>query len=217
MPRIDRPTTAPDAVVRELRRRILSGEIPPGAPLRQEALAEDFGVSRIPVREALRTLASEGHVTYATHRGFRVVELSVADLEDCYHLRGLIEDDLAARAMATGGPRYRDDVTWAHEELNDVERRRPDAALELAARNRHFHWTVLRPTPRASRILTGLWDASEPYRARWFASPEHVAAGAADHLAIRQAVMQGDAEALVARLRAHREAALEALRAVLPG
>jgi DNA-binding GntR family transcriptional regulator len=212
-----RPTTAPEAVLHELRRRILAGTLPPGRPLRQEALAEELGVSRVPVREALRTLASEGHVTYATHRGFRVAELSIADLAECYHLRGLIEDDLAARAMATGGTRYRDDVTWAHEELSAVERLRPEDPTALAARNRAFHWTLLQPTPRADRILTALWDASEPYRARWFAAPEHVAAGAADHLAMRRAVHAGDADELVGLLRAHRASALEALRRALPG
>ena len=99
MSEFQRPPTAQEAVLIELRARILGGELPAGSALRQEDLAASLGVSRVPVREALRMLESEGHVVYAAHRGYRVAELSVADLEEIYALRAVIEDDLAARAM----------------------------------------------------------------------------------------------------------------------
>ena len=92
-----RPPTAQEAVLVEVRSRILRGDIAPGTPLRQEDLAASLGVSRVPVREALRILESEGHVTYIAHRGYRVAELDLDELAEIYHLRALIEDDLARR------------------------------------------------------------------------------------------------------------------------
>jgi DNA-binding GntR family transcriptional regulator len=207
-----RPGTAPTAIAAALRRRILSGDLAPGTALRQEALADDFGVSRVPVREALRTLESEGHIAYATHRGYRVAQLHLADLEELYHLRGLLEDDLVRRNLPTVPPRADNTRVWAYEELSFLEVRPDPDPLQLARANRKFHWALLKPGPRADRILTGLWDASEPYRARWFASPEHVAQGARDHAEINRAARAGDTERVVALLAAHRAAGLEALR-----
>ncbi len=63
----------------------------------------------------------------------------------------------------------------------------------MAAANRAFHWAILRPTPRAERILTTLWDASEVYRARWFAVSDNVARGAQEHARALAAVEAGDA------------------------
>jgi DNA-binding GntR family transcriptional regulator len=263
-----RPPTAQEAVLVELRGRILRGELPPGTPLRQEVLAASLGVSRVPIREALRMLESEGHVAYAAHRGYRVAELSLADLEELYALRGLLEDHLAGLAMARMGEHDRAQVRGAHAELEAAEAAalparaapapfpaghssgppdapaaaRPaapadshaalapapadshaalgpapaDSHAALAAANRAFHWAILRPTPRAHRMLTTLWDASDAYRARWFADPVNVARGAEDHRAILAAVEAGDGPRVVSLLAAHRDAAITALRAALP-
>ena len=91
-----RPPTAQEAVLAEIRRLIVSGELAPGAPVRQEAVAERLGVSRVPVREALKVLEGEGHVVYAAHRGYVVAELSVDDLTEVYRLRELLEAALSA-------------------------------------------------------------------------------------------------------------------------
>ncbi len=96
-----RPPTAQGAVLAELRSRILSGTLPAGSALRQEELSAQLGVSRVPVREALRMLEVGGPRHLRAHRGYRVVELRIEDLEEIYHLRGLIEDDLVRRAVGT--------------------------------------------------------------------------------------------------------------------
>lgn len=246
MTAFQRPPTAQEAVLVELRARILRGELPPGTALRQEVLAASLGVSRVPVREALRMLESEGHVAYAAHRGYRVAELSLADLEELYALRGLLEDHLAGLAMARMAMDDRARVRRAHAELEAAEaaalpsRAAPaspaagrrsrtatapapprgaapaESQAALAAANRAFHWAILRPTPRAERMLTTLWDASDAYRARWFADPANVARGAEDHRAILAAVEAGDGPRVVSLLAAHRDAAISALRATLP-
>ncbi|WP_052341060.1 GntR family transcriptional regulator [Salinarimonas rosea] len=78
----------------ELRRRILEGEFPGGFQLRQDALASEFGVSRIPIREALVQLESEGLVKIHPHRGAVVSELSVSEVEELFDLRALLEPRL---------------------------------------------------------------------------------------------------------------------------
>lgn len=212
-----RPPTAQEAVLAEVRRRILSGDLPTGAALRQEELAADLGVSRVPLREALRMLESEGLVEYAAHRGYRVVALTLGDLEETYHLRALIEDDLARRTTTGAGPDHVARVRAAHHELAALERGLAPDPAALAAANRRFHWAVLAPGPRADRVLTGLWDASEAYRARWFAEPGNVRRGADEHARVADAVAARDGEEVVRILAAHRAGAVEALRRRIGG
>ncbi len=226
-----RPPTAQAAVLGELRARILDGRLPGGAALRQDELAADLGVSRVPVREALRMLEADGHVRYAAHRGYRVTILDIDELEEIYRLRALIEDDLVSRAEAVftsdarppatpaDGPEPADAraahllaVRLAHAELAAQEAAAPPDPAALARANRAFHWAVLRPGPRTDRILRTLWDASEAYRARWFAAPANVAKGAHDHREILAAVEVGDLPRIRALLAAHREAAVAELR-----
>src|SRR5674476_1570791 len=85
-----RPPTAQEAVLAELRRLITAGLLRPGQQIVQDALAVQFGVSRVPLREALKILEGEGQVTYVAHRGYFVTELSLSDLIEAVsytHLR----------------------------------------------------------------------------------------------------------------------------------
>ena len=86
------------AAADELRRRILSGEFPEGLQLKQDALAESFGMSRIPIREALVQLESEGFVKIVPHRGALVAELSPAEISELFELRALLEPRLLRRS-----------------------------------------------------------------------------------------------------------------------
>ncbi len=91
--------TVTGATVAELRRRILSGAVAAGEALRQDALAREFGISRIPLREAFHQLAAEGLVTLHPHRGAVVTELSAADIAELFDLRAMLEPDLIRRAV----------------------------------------------------------------------------------------------------------------------
>ena len=210
-----RPQTAQAAVLAELRSRILTGALPPGTALRQEELSAQLGVSRVPIREALRMLEAEGHVTYAAHRGYRVVELRIEDLEEIYHLRGLIEDDLIRNSIGSWSDDDVAEMRAAFEHLSRVEAAAEPDPVELAAANRRFHSAILRPTPRTERILATLWDASEAHRARWFAAAENVERGAHEHARAMAAAEARDADALVRILAAHRAGAIAALRPLL--
>ena len=89
------------AAADELRRRITNGDYPEGFQLKQDALAEDFGMSRIPIREALVQLESEGFVRILPHRGAQVSELSPAEIRELFELRALLEP----RLLRLSGPR----------------------------------------------------------------------------------------------------------------
>src|SRR4051794_17837943 len=82
-----------------LRDRILRAHYPEGLPLRQDAIANELGVSRIPVREALRQLEAEGLVTFSPHRGAIVSTMSLKEIRELFELRAEIESGLLRRAI----------------------------------------------------------------------------------------------------------------------
>ena len=91
-------------VAERLRTLILAHSLPPGSWIDEQSLAADYGISRTPLREALKVLASEGLVTMRPRRGAYVTEVSKRDLAEVYHLLGLLEGDAAA-AVATAATR----------------------------------------------------------------------------------------------------------------
>jgi DNA-binding GntR family transcriptional regulator len=91
--------TLSSMTVDALRERILRGRFPEGEPLRQDAIAAELGVSRIPVREALRQLEAEGLVTFSPHRGAVVSTLSLQEIIELFEVRADIESDLLRRAI----------------------------------------------------------------------------------------------------------------------
>ena len=95
-----RHVTMSAAAADKLRRRILDGTLPAGFQLRQDLLAEELGISRIPIREALVQLEAEGLVRIIPHRGAVVSELSLSEIEELFELRALIEPHLLRRSAA---------------------------------------------------------------------------------------------------------------------
>ncbi len=213
--RTSRPSTVPAFVLGELRRLIAVGELVPGQPLRQEDLAERLGVSRVPVREALNTLESEGHVVHEPHRGYRVTELSLADLLEVYRLRQLLEAEAVRATIALGSARVLDDLRAAGA---DVER--ANAAGDLLAMNeanRRFHFVLVTSAklPRLERILRALWDSTEAYRRLYYEEPGNRARVEHEHAGIVDAFAAGDAELVIRLLDEHRAHATAALGTVL--
>ena len=94
----------PEVIADDLRERILSGELAEGETIRQEALAEEYDVSRMPIREALKRLNAEGLVQWANNRGGSVTKHSLDEIGEIFDLRILIEVDLFRRAIPNMGP-----------------------------------------------------------------------------------------------------------------
>lgn len=139
-----------EAAADELRRRILAGEFPEGHALRQDALADELGISRIPVREAFRQLAAEGLVTIHPHRGAVVSALSPDDIAELFDLRALLEPDLVRRAVPrqTEADRAEAERILA-EYARAIERGDVNAWGEL---NTEYHLALYRPAGRPQSL-----------------------------------------------------------------
>lgn len=198
-----------------LREAIVRGDLRPGQRVIQEDVAERIGVSVAPVREALRVLEQEGQVTYRARRGYFVTELRVEDLDEIYALRHLVEEHAVRQALPSLGGRRLEAVERAASECAEAAEA-ADVAAELAA-NRRFHFGLLETPgrPHVMRLIRLLWDSTEAYRALYYNSPAERRESLAAHDRILAAARAGDADRVVAELDAHRERALEVLRAVL--
>lgn len=138
--------TVTGAAVTELRRRILSGAVAAGEALRQDALAREFGISRIPIREAFHQLAAEGLVTLHPHRGAVVTALSALDIAELFDLRAMLEPDLIRRAV----PRLQaSDFARAETLLADYAAAIGRGDLEAYGElNREYHLSLYRASGR---------------------------------------------------------------------
>ncbi|MFC9589436.1 GntR family transcriptional regulator [Streptomyces sp. NPDC056944] len=210
-----RPQTAQQFVLEELRRAITSGELRPGGPIRQEALAARFEVSRVPLREALKALEAEGLVVHHVHRGYFVAELSLADLEEIYRIRELLETE----AVRTAVRRLSEGTVGTLEEIQREVERAADAGdvTAMAAANRRFHFTLIEASgmPRLVRLITTLWDSTDAYRSLYYTDAPHREQAVREHRAVISALRRRDEEATVGRLDEHRAHAVAALREVL--
>jgi DNA-binding GntR family transcriptional regulator len=152
----------------KLRGLIAEQTLLPGEKIRQVEIAQRLGVSRSPLREALRTLESEGVVTYETNRGYVVTKLGMHDLAQIYRLRALIEDELL-RSIGTPTPEVIAEAEhWVDELAAGVEA--GDSAQMIRA-HREFQVAIFALSDRAlfRRELARLWNQSIAYRAthRW--------------------------------------------------
>lgn len=210
-----RPQTAQQFVLEELRRAITSGELKPGGQIRQDALAARFEVSRVPLREALKSLEAEGLVVHHIHRGYFVAELSLDDLEEIYRIRELLETEAVRMAVA----RMPDGTVATLERIQrEVERAADEGDVPgMAAANRLFHLTLIEASgmPRLVRLIGTLWDSTDAYRSLYYTEDPHRKQAVREHRAVISALRHGDEEAAIRWLDEHRAHAVAALRRVL--
>ena len=191
-----------DRIAAELRERIFRGDLAGGLPLRQEQIAEEFGVSRIPVREALSRLEAEGLVVRSHNRGCTVATLSFADLLESVEIRKALE--CAALRLAVPKLTARD-AARAEEILARYARAtRPDEWTEL---NLEFHLTLYRPSgmPRILRMIEEIVRGTNRYLRVYISSVAGRDVPMAEHRAILDAAKAGDTRRAVRLLEAHIE------------
>jgi DNA-binding GntR family transcriptional regulator len=195
--------TVTELAVDALRERILNGAYPEGAALRQDALAAELGVSRIPVREALRQLEAEGLVSFQPHYGAVVSTLSLAEIEELFELRALVESDLVRRAVPRLSP---DELRRAEEILDAYDAAfRAGQTAEWGALNWRFHSTLLAAAgrPLSLGVAQTLHTQSERYTRLQLVLTHGETRASGEHREMLAAAAARDAERTARLLSGH--------------
>lgn len=189
-----------DRIVTRLRERILSGHLPGGLQLRQQQIAQEFGVSRIPVREALSRLEAEGLVTREHNRGCAVASMSLEDIEESLDIRIALE----ARALRLAIPRMKPADTAALGEVLDRYAKATSPA-EWTELNLEFHLRLYRPAarPRLVRMIEDLIRGTDRYLRIYISFIVGRDTPLEEHRQIVRACRERDADKAVSLLEAH--------------
>jgi DNA-binding GntR family transcriptional regulator len=188
-----------------IRAKILSGAYAPGTQLLQDSIAAEFGTSKIPVREALLELRSEGLVDIFAHRGFQVRPLSRAEVEEVFRLRLDIEPQAAAAGARAASAA---DRAAAHAALVALNEGLSAGALDSAGDlNCTFHLALVVPrlNPVTSEVLYRLHTLSQRYVRRHLQPAGRVKRATREHHALFRAWVGSDAARTQRLARAHIE------------
>jgi DNA-binding GntR family transcriptional regulator len=207
-------STTTARTVDALRAKILGRELSPGQQVRQEELAYQLGVSRGPLREALRTLESEGLVRHSANQGYFVTSLNRSDLEQIYLMRRLLETEVLKRLPLSEAASLaelraaNDTVATAVDHAN---------VRQILLANRAFHFLLFRLAGLEVVVqeIEKLWHLSEAYRAAYLGSPETRIRVVREHAEMIEALGRHDLDGLIAIADRHRTAAETSIISVL--
>ncbi len=203
---------APRALYQEvaelLRQRIFKRELEPGSWIDEMKLAEEYGISRTPLREALKVLAAEGLVTMKVRRGAYVTEVSEKDLTDVYHLLALLESDAAGVVAERATDAELKDLQVLHKELESAAANRD----KFFAINERFHMRLLEIAGNRWRdqMVADLRKVMKLNRQNSLLKSGRVRESMLEHRAIMEALSHRDAKAAVKRMQEHFRNGLEA-------
>jgi DNA-binding GntR family transcriptional regulator len=207
-----RPPTLSEAVLLELRQVLIRGRFKPGDYIRVDQMAAEFGVSALPVREALRVLVAEERVDYSPHRGYRLSSLDRQGVEEVFLMCRLLE----AEALRRGVPLMGAKGVQRMRAL--LERLETDAELPLwerVATHQDFHFVPVEyaDLPRIEALLRRLWGHTDHYRSLYFFhDADQASIVNDDHHELVDACATGDGELAVAVSDRHREHVIARVR-----
>ncbi|WNG81265.1 GntR family transcriptional regulator [Mycobacterium sp. ITM-2016-00316] len=211
----ERAGTSQDGVLGELRRAILDGGVPPGTQIPLAEVAEIFGVSQIPIREALKTLVAEGLISHRRNGGYTVALLTAQELREMYIVRETLEAASLAAAVHNATDTDRATAVIANQLLEQAIRDGDAAAYHRGSRQFHAALTGPSRMHRLLHMLEAAWNVTEPVQSMVHVSPADRADLHADHRAMLEAFLAGDVDALLAISEQH-AARLNAVIATLP-
>lgn len=192
-----------DRVADALRTEILTGGLSPGDRIRVRELEERFGVSHIPIREALRRLGAEGLVEPAPNGATLVSGIAIEDLSGLYDLRRMIECELARRAA----PLFTEEgLARVHDAIAELDMRAGDTeSRDFWEAHNRFHQAILAPALSgwAERVLNQIWQSSERYVRLFITAFGDQGTAMADHHEMVAACEAGDGDALAEILARH--------------
>lgn len=206
-----KPRALYEEVAEALRERIFSGGLKPGDWVDELALAEEFGISRTPLREAIKVLAAEGLITMKLRRGAYVTEVENQELSEIYHLMALLESDAAATVAAKASQAEIAELEKLHAQLE------ASASLDVSqffAANEAFHMRLLQLSHNRWRdqIVADLRKVMKLSRAQSLTKAGRLQESLEEHRQIVAALQSRNAEAARQAMHAHithgREAAI---------
>ena len=203
--------TLSERVFEVVREQIVTGRLPEDAPIRQDALANDLGVSKIPLREALARLEQEGLLMSQANRGYVVRPMSSDEADEIYALRLMIEPAAAAAAALIANDAQRSQAIDAFERLDSAANN--DLAA-VAIRNREFHTALVRPGGRllTTQMIERLAILAERYVVAHLKPAGRDARAHLEHRGLLDAWLSRDEVALRDLLTAHIRGTLDDLR-----
>src|SRR3569623_1313058 len=201
------PRALYEEVAELLRQRIFRRELEPGSWIDEVKLAQEYGISRTPLREALKVLAAEGLVTMKVRRGAYVTEVSERDLAEVYHLLALLESDAAAVVAARASDAQIKELQKLHRDLEAAAKDRD----KFFALNERFHMRLLELADNRWRnqMVADLRKVMKLNRQHSLLKSGRIAESLAEHEAVMKALARRDAAAARARMQEHFRNGLE--------
>ncbi|EMD24612.1 GntR family transcriptional regulator [Amycolatopsis azurea] len=197
------PASRTEVVLEEIRRGILTRELEPGQPLVEAELAARLGVSKTPVREALKVLSNSGLVTFSPYKGASVCVVDAELAKSVYDVRMVLEPEAVRRSVERRSPDLLEDAAEALKEASAAISDKDQASLSLL--NRRFHRALYSGCgnplmvsmlddlkDRAALISVVGWEANPSWRKEWN-----------EHKAVLAAAKKGDADGAAGLLRTH--------------
>jgi DNA-binding GntR family transcriptional regulator len=202
------PRALYEEVAELLRQRIFKRELEPGSWIDEMKIAEEYGISRTPLREALKVLAAEGLVTMKVRRGAYVTEVSDSDLADVYHLLSLLESDAAGVVAQRATDAQIKELQALHKDLEAAVGNRE----KFFALNERFHMRLLEIAGNRWRdqMVADLRKVMKLNRHNSLLKTGRIQESLAEHRAIVEALSKRDAKASVKRMQEHFKNGLEA-------
>jgi DNA-binding GntR family transcriptional regulator len=195
-----------------LRQRIFRRELEPGSWIDELKIAEDYGISRTPMREALKVLAAEGLVTMKVRRGAYVTEVNEKDLTDVYHLLSLLESDAAGVVAVRATDAQLRELKTLHDELETAACPGKQDRERFFEINEHFHMRLLEIADNRWRdqMVADLRKVMKLNRHHSLFKSGRIEESLQEHRAIMAALLARDPVATMETMRAHFSNGLEA-------
>ncbi|MCB1938161.1 MAG: GntR family transcriptional regulator [Rhodocyclaceae bacterium] len=190
-------------VAERLRERIFAHELKPGAWIDEQALADHYGISRTPLREALKVLASEGLVTLKPRRGCYVTEISERDLDEIFGVLGLLEGRCAHEAALRATNADRAQLKLIHDQLESAATGNTIDAFFEANQAFHLRIQTIADNRWLLQVIGDLRKVIKLSRHHSLFSDGRIAQSQTEHREILSALLAGDAEAAEQAMRTH--------------
>ena len=202
------PRALYEEVAEQLRQRIFRRELEPGSWIDEVKLAHEYGISRTPMREALKVLAAEGLVTMKVRRGAYVTEVSETDLADVYHLLSLLESDAAGVVAQKASDEQVKELQQLHKELEAAQNNRD----KFFAINERFHMRLLEVAGNRWRdqVVADLRKVMKLNRHNSLLKAGRVKESMLEHRAIMESIAKRDAKGATRRMQEHFKSGLKA-------